>query len=80
MLESLLRRIALYAREHARRVFVISAIILALSVAFASRLRVDTEILNMLPQDDPVEKDTNADNTNTTAGINTGEIAGLHNP
>ena len=36
--------------------------------------------IGFVPQDDPVEKDTNADNTNTTAGINTGEIAGLHNP
>ncbi|REJ79874.1 MAG: hypothetical protein DWQ36_01155 [Acidobacteria bacterium] len=54
MLESLLHRIAFYARAHWPRIFVVSAVVLATSLALTARLEVDTEILNMLPQDDPV--------------------------
>ncbi|HVS14676.1 MAG TPA: MMPL family transporter [Thermoanaerobaculia bacterium] len=54
MIEQLLQRLALYARRHYRRVFVGVGLALALAVAFGTRIRFDTEILNLLPPDDPV--------------------------
>ncbi len=50
----LLSRLALYARHHYRRVFVVTAALFAVSVALASRLRFDTDVLDLLPRDEPV--------------------------
>ncbi|MCB1056269.1 MAG: MMPL family transporter, partial [Acidobacteria bacterium] len=49
-----LRRIALFARDHYRAVFVGFALAAVLSLVSASRIRFDTDVLNLLPQDDPV--------------------------
>ncbi len=54
MLERLLERTALFSRRRYRRVFLVVGLLLLLSIAAASRLRLDTEILNLLPADDPV--------------------------
>ncbi len=54
MIERWLHRVALYARRRYRRVFAVSAVLLALAVVSASQLKFDTEVLNLLPQDDPV--------------------------
>ena len=54
MLERWLERTALYSRRHYRRVFLIVGVLLLLSVLASLRLRFDTEILNLLPADDPV--------------------------
>ncbi len=54
MLERLLQRTALYARRRYRRVFLIAGLLMLAAIAVSSRLRIDTEILNLLPEDDPV--------------------------
>lgn len=54
MLERWLERTALYSRRHYRRVFLVVGVLLLLSVLASMRLRFDTEILNLLPADDPV--------------------------
>jgi hypothetical protein len=54
MIERLLERVALFARRRYRLIFVLTALLLAGSVLSSLRLRFDTEILNLLPQDDPV--------------------------
>ena len=54
MIERWLHRVALYARRRYRRVFAVSAVLLALAIVSASTLEFDTEVLNLLPQDDPV--------------------------
>lgn len=54
MIEQTLQWIALYARRRYRRIFVVTGILVALSALACLRLRFDTEVLNLLPQDDPV--------------------------
>ncbi len=54
MIERWLELSARYARGHYRLVFAVLVVLLAVSVFLASRLQVDTEVLNLLPQDDPV--------------------------
>jgi hypothetical protein len=54
MIEDWLQRLALYSRRHYRRVFVAVGIALVVAIGFGSRIRFDTEILNLLPPDDPV--------------------------
>lgn len=51
---SLLQRLALYARHHYRTVFVTFAVLLALSVALMLRLSFNTDMLSLLPREDPV--------------------------
>lgn len=50
---SLLQRIALFARHRYRTVFVAFAILLALSLALILRLQFNTDMLSLLPQEDP---------------------------
>ncbi len=50
---SLLQRIALFARHRYRTVFVAFAILLALSIVLILRLRFNTDMLSLLPQEDP---------------------------
>ncbi|HVS65919.1 MAG TPA: MMPL family transporter [Thermoanaerobaculia bacterium] len=54
MIERYLQRLALYARRHYFRVFVTVGVALVVAIGFGSRIRFDTEILNLLPPDDPV--------------------------
>ncbi|MCB1035236.1 MAG: MMPL family transporter [Acidobacteria bacterium] len=51
---SLLSAIARIASRRYRLVFLLAGIALLLALAAASRLRFDTDVLNLLPQDDPV--------------------------
>ena len=53
MERSLLQRIALYARFHYRTVFIAFAILLALSIALILRLSFNTDMLSLLPREDP---------------------------
>ncbi|MEJ2084096.1 MAG: MMPL family transporter, partial [Acidobacteriota bacterium] len=46
-----LQRVALFARRHYRVIFVVTAGLVALSIAAASRLQFDTDVLNLLPRD-----------------------------
>lgn len=50
---SLLQRLALFARRRYRLVFVASLVLLGLSVWLISRLSFDTDMLNLLPREDP---------------------------
>ena len=54
MIERVLVWSASFARRRYRAVFVIAAALAGLSVASATTLRFDAEILNLLPEDDPV--------------------------
>lgn len=54
MIERALAWTASFARRRYRAVFVAAAVLVVLSVLSASTLRFDTEILNLLPEDDPV--------------------------
>ncbi|MEE2775334.1 MAG: MMPL family transporter [Acidobacteriota bacterium] len=49
-----LQRIALYGRRHYRRIFLATAILVALSLVSASRLRIDSDMLGLLPRNEPV--------------------------
>ncbi len=49
-----LQRLALWAHDHYRAVFVGFGILLLVALALASRLRFDTDVLNLLPRKDPV--------------------------
>ncbi len=53
MSHSLLQRVALFARRRYRLIFVAFAALAALSMAFASRLAFDTDMLKLLPREDP---------------------------
>jgi predicted RND superfamily exporter protein len=53
MERSLLQRIALFARHRYRTVFVAFAILLAISVALIMRLSFNTDMLSLLPREDP---------------------------
>ena len=50
---ALLHRIALFGRRRYRLIFVLTALLAALSLAAASRLRLDTDVLNLLPRERP---------------------------
>lgn len=50
----LLVRLALFARRRYRWIFAVAAVLLVVSGALTARLRFDTDILNLLPQEDPV--------------------------
>jgi len=50
---SLLQRIALFARHRYRTVFAAFAVLLALSVVLISRLSFNTDMLSLLPREDP---------------------------
>lgn len=50
----MLRRLSLFARRRYRVVFAVAAVLLAGSLALASRLRFDTDITSLLPRNDPV--------------------------
>ncbi len=52
-----LARLALFSRRHYRWVFAAAAVLIAASLALASRLRFDTDILSLLPQEEPVVDD-----------------------
>ena len=54
MIQSVLAWLAAFARRRHRAVFLAGAVLVVLSVWSATRLRFDTEILNLLPKDDPV--------------------------
>ena len=54
MIERALAWLAAFARRRYRLVFVVAAVLVALCVLSATTLRFDTEILNLLPDDDPV--------------------------
>ncbi len=54
MAQPLLRRLALYARHRYRRIFVVTAVLFALSMALGSRLRFETDVLALLPRNEPV--------------------------
>jgi len=51
---SLLQRLALYARHHYRTVFAGFAVLVVLSALLISRLSFDTDMLSLLPKEDPV--------------------------
>jgi uncharacterized protein len=50
----LLQRLALVAGRHPRRVFLVAALVLAAAGVATSRLSFDTDVLNLLPREDPV--------------------------
>ena len=54
MIQSALAWLASFARRRHRAVFVAVAALAVICLLSASRLRFDTEILNLLPKDDPV--------------------------
>ncbi|MYF04684.1 MAG: hypothetical protein F4230_06805, partial [Holophagales bacterium] len=54
MIQSVLAWLAAFARRRHRAVFLAAAVLVVLCVWSATRLRFDTEILNLLPKDDPV--------------------------
>ncbi len=54
MIQSVLAWLAAFARRRYRAVFLAAAALVVLCVSSATRLRFDTEILNLLPEDDPV--------------------------
>lgn len=51
---TLLRRLSLFARRRYRLVFLVTGVLLAISLVLASRLRFDTDFTSLLPADDPV--------------------------
>ena len=54
MIERALASVAAFARRRHRAVFVAAAVLVVLSVLSATTLQFDTEVLNLLPDDDPV--------------------------
>ncbi len=48
-----LDRVAFFARRRYRAVFLVTAVLVGLSLALAARLRFDTDVLALLPKDDP---------------------------
>ena len=54
MIEKLLHRVALFARRRYRVIFLVTLVLVIASIAAASQMKFDTEVLNLLPQDDPV--------------------------
>lgn len=53
MIESALRRLASFSRRRYYLVFALTAVVSLLALASARNLRFDTQILNLLPPDDP---------------------------
>ncbi|MFQ5351180.1 MAG: hypothetical protein ACE5EG_12125, partial [Thermoanaerobaculia bacterium] len=53
MASSFLHRLALFGRRRYRLIFALTAILVALSLAGAARLRFDSEVLGLLPRDSP---------------------------
>ncbi len=51
---STLHRIALFAERHYRSIFLVTLLLVVLSVVGASRLEFDADVLALLPDDDPV--------------------------
>jgi predicted RND superfamily exporter protein len=49
-----LQRLALYGRRRYYRVFLVAGLLLLLSIGLALQLRVDSDVLNLLPQDEPI--------------------------
>ncbi len=54
MMIALLTRLAAFARRRHRAVFLVAVVLIVLCAWSSTRLRFDTEILNLLPKDDPV--------------------------
>lgn len=54
VIEDLLQGVGLYARRRYRRVFFLFGLLMVVALFGASRIRFDTEVLNLLPEDDPV--------------------------
>jgi predicted RND superfamily exporter protein len=52
----ILQRIALWGVRHHVRIFVCAAIVFAVSLFFSSRMRVDSDVLSLLPANSPVVK------------------------
>ncbi|HEX2251953.1 MAG TPA: efflux RND transporter permease subunit [Thermoanaerobaculia bacterium] len=50
----LLRRVALFARQRHRLVFLAFAALTLVAVGLLTRLQLDTDLLNLLPQQDPI--------------------------
>ena len=53
MARTFLRQVALFGRRRYRAIFIVTGILVALSLAAASRLRFDTDVLSLLPRDSP---------------------------
>jgi len=53
MTPSILQRLALFARHRYKTVFALFALLVAASVALMTRLSFDTDMLNLLPREDP---------------------------
>jgi uncharacterized protein len=53
---SFLQRLALFARRRYRRVFACTGLLIAISVLLTLQLSFDTDILNLLPREDPAVK------------------------
>jgi uncharacterized protein len=51
-----LQRLALFARRRYRTVFAVSALLVAVSVILTLRLSFDTDVLNLLPREEPAVK------------------------
>lgn len=51
---TVLRRVSLFARHRYRAIFAATAVLLAVSLALAARLRFDTDFTSLLPRNDPV--------------------------
>lgn len=49
----LLNRLGLWARHNYRRIFVVTGLLVVVSIFLTSRLRFDTDVLNLLPRNDP---------------------------
>jgi predicted RND superfamily exporter protein len=49
----LLRRLAAFSHRRYRLVLAVAAVLVAAGIGLASRLRFDTDVLHLLPQDDP---------------------------
>jgi predicted exporter len=49
----LLRRLAAFAHRRHRLVLLLAGLLVAAAIALGSRLRFDTDVLHLLPQDDP---------------------------
>ena len=56
MIERILQQVALFARRRYRLVFAVALVLTVVCVGLFSRLRFDTEVLNLLPQDDPIQR------------------------
>ncbi len=54
---TLLHRVALLGRRRYRTIFAVTGALVALSLLAASRLEFDTDVLNLLPRDDPAVAD-----------------------